>query len=136
MVVLLRFVSLFFIFSLKSVYAAQICGHLGTITERIEDCKSKNSSDEKYQNYLKLGFFVFSVSKNNEYFFTDSNYQWGYTEARSNKHECEKPYRKIKKSFYKNLVKRGIETDKGYHRCAMRVDRFILISPSRKERFQ
>jgi hypothetical protein len=135
MVNLSRFFIFCLAFFLESAFASNECGKIGNISQRIDDCKTKNITDEKYQNFLKLGFFVYSVNAKNEYFFTDSDYQWGYSEAYSFKHECEKPYRKIKKSFYKHLAQRGVQTDQGYHRCAMRVDRFILISPSRKERF-
>jgi hypothetical protein len=136
MVNLSRFFILCLAFFLESTFAANECGKIGNISERVEDCKTKNISDEKYQNYLKQGFYVYSINVKNEYFFTDNTFKWGYSEAYSYKHECAKPYRKLKKSYYKQLSKRGIQTDKGYHRCAMRVDKFMLFFPSRKERFQ
>ena len=133
-----RFSSIYIIFLCISFYAnaGVICGTIGNIGDRIVDCKIKNVNDEKIKEYLEKGFFVYSVGSKNEYYFTDEMRKWGFTEAKSSKHSCQKPYKKIKKTYYKKLQDRGIATDKGYHRCAMRVDRYLMITPSRKERFE
>lgn len=114
--------------------AINSCGLKGTLSERIKECKNKMPS-ELIEEYTSKNYYVYTVNKEGKVFIADKEFKYGWSYPVQDKDECIKPYKSVWKYRIKRLKSDGIKTPEGMTRCRIRLDRYVLLPKSRKERF-
>jgi hypothetical protein len=117
-------------FSSLKAFALESCGFKGSISERQNDCYTKNK--ESFNKTKNIGFYL--VTHNPEvgsfYFDYETEYTWSpifQKKKLSLKRKCKWPYKKAKRSHYKKVTAKFFKKQKGFYHCISKLKKVELI---------